>query len=98
MSIPKIRHFTPGYHLEWFESILWFGMTSHVGGIHLANLKMMQRMANEIGDKDFALQCSSWLEDGSRSMENKMWAGTYYLTYKDEKLGKQSARRIRISA
>ena len=88
---PENPSLPPGYHLEWFESILWFGMTSHVGGIHLANLKMMQRIANEVGDKDFAFQCNSWFEDGSRSMENKMWAGTYYLTYKDEKLGKQSA-------
>jgi uncharacterized protein (DUF608 family) len=80
-----------GFHLEWFESVLWFGMTSHVGGIHLANLKMMQRMAETFGDKDFSQQCRSWFEQGSRSMEEKMWAGSYYLTYNDEKLGKKSA-------
>ena len=88
---PENPSLKPGYHLEWFESVLWFGMTSHVGGIHLANLKMMQRMATEAGDKDFAAQCGSWFEEGSRAMENKMWAGSYYLAYKDEKLGKESS-------
>lgn len=80
----------PGYHLEWFESILWFGMTSHVGGIHLANLKMAGRLAEKVGDKDFAQQCRQWFEQGSASMENKMWAGSYYLAYKDEKNQKVS--------
>ena len=88
---PQNPSLMPGYHLEWFESVLWFGMTSHVGGIHLANLKMMQRMASEVGDTEFSLQCRSWFEQGSHSMENKMWAGSYYLTYKDEKLGKKSS-------
>jgi uncharacterized protein (DUF608 family) len=88
---PENPSLPPGFHLEWFESVLWFGMTSHVGGIHLANLKMMERLANKIEDRDFAQQCHSWYEQGSRSMEDKMWAGTYYLAYKDEKLGKQSS-------
>lgn len=79
-----------GYHLEWFEVILWFGMTSHVGGIHLANLKMMERMADRIGDGDFARQCRSWFDAGSGAMEGKLWAGSYYLAYSDEKMGKKS--------
>ena len=87
---PENPSLTPGYHLEWFEAILWFGMTSHVGGIHLANLKMAQRMAEGVGDADFARQCHTWFEQGSASMENKMWAGNYYLTYKDEKIHKVS--------
>jgi non-lysosomal glucosylceramidase len=80
----------PGFHLEWFESVLWFGMTSHVGGIHLANLEMMERMARAVGDEEFARQCRSWFEQGSHSMESKLWNGDYYLAYFDEKLGKKS--------
>ncbi len=87
---PENPSLPPGFHLEWFESVLWFGMTPHVGGIHLANLKMTERMAEAVGDKDFARQCRSWFEQGSHSMEKKMWTGSYYLTYKDEKLAKQS--------
>jgi uncharacterized protein (DUF608 family) len=87
---PENPSLPPGFHLEWFESVLWFGMTSHVGGIHLANLTMAERMAHTVGDDDFARQCHSWFEQGSRSMESKMWNGAYYLTYHDEKLAKKS--------
>jgi uncharacterized protein (DUF608 family) len=84
---PSLR---PGYHLEWFESVLWFGMTSHVGGIHLANVKMMERMATRAGDKEFARQCHLWFEQGSGALEEKLWTGSYYLAYSDEKVGKKS--------
>jgi non-lysosomal glucosylceramidase len=87
---PENPSLPPGFHLEWFESVLWFGMTSHVGGIHLANLKMMERMARGYGDDEFAHQCHTWFEQGSHSMETKMWNGSYYLAYKDEKIGKVS--------
>ncbi|HWD18991.1 MAG TPA: GH116 family glycosyl hydrolase [Verrucomicrobiae bacterium] len=80
----------PGFHLEWFEGILWFGMTSHVGGIHLANLKMTERLAQKAGDKEFAQQCRNWFKEGSQSMEEKMWTGAYYLAYFDPKLQKKS--------
>jgi uncharacterized protein (DUF608 family) len=80
----------PGYHLEWFEAVLFFGMTSHVGGIHLANLRMAERMAERAGDPDFARQCRDWFEQGSRAMEEKLWAGTYYLNYSEPKTGRKS--------
>jgi uncharacterized protein (DUF608 family) len=80
----------PGYHLEWFESMLWFGMTAHVGGIHLANLEMAERMARKVGDKAFAEQCHHWLEEGTRAMETQMWASQYYLAYYEPKTGRKS--------
>jgi uncharacterized protein (DUF608 family) len=80
----------PGYHLEWFEGILWFGMTAHVGGIHLANLEMAERMARKVGDASFADQCRRWFEEGSRAMETEMWAGKYYLAYYEPKTGRKS--------
>ncbi|MDE0185202.1 MAG: GH116 family glycosyl hydrolase [Candidatus Poribacteria bacterium] len=80
----------PGHHLEWFEAVLWFGMTSHVGGIHLANLRMALRLAEQVGDDEFARQCKDWLEQGSQSMEDKMWAGSYYLSYNEPKTGRKS--------
>ena len=81
---------TPGYHLEWFEAILWFGMTSHVGGIHLANLRMAERMAEKVGDTAFAEQCRDWFTQGSRAMENQMWSDGYYLAYYEAKTGRKS--------
>jgi non-lysosomal glucosylceramidase len=80
----------PGHHLEWFENVLWFGMTPHVGGIHLANLKMAERMAERAGDAAFARQCRAWFKQGSASLEGKLWAGEYYLAYNDPRAGKKS--------
>jgi len=75
---------------EWFEGYEWYGMVAHVGGIHLANLKMAERMAEKMGDKNFAQQCREWFKQGSASMEKKMWAGKYYLTYYEPETGKKS--------
>lgn len=80
----------PGHHLEWFENVLWFGMTPHVGGIHLANLKMSERMAERAGDSAFARQCREWFDQGSASLEGKLWTGEYYLAYNDPRAGKKS--------
>lgn len=87
---PMVPHGRPGHHLEWFEEVLWFGMTPHVGGIHLAQLRMVQRMAEKVGDQEFVEQCKKWLEQGSASMENKLWAGKYYLAYYEPESGKKS--------
>jgi len=77
---------------EWFEAPEpgWFGMVPHVGGIHLANLRMSQRMAEAVGDSEFAQQCREWIEAGVNSTETKMWAATHYLTYWEPESGKKS--------
>ncbi len=87
---PENKENPPGYHLEWFESVLWFGMTPHVGGIHLANIKMAQRLAEKVGDKEFGRQCETWFRTGSAALESKLWTGDYYLAYFDERAGKKS--------
>lgn len=65
-------------------------MTSHVGGLHLAQLKIAERMAETVGDKAYAEQCRKWLEQGETSMESKMWRGEYYLAYWDQTRDKRS--------
>ena len=50
-SNPENLSLPPGDHVEWFDSVLWFGMTSRVGGIHLANLKMTERGAKAVGEE-----------------------------------------------
>jgi uncharacterized protein (DUF608 family) len=67
-------------------------MTSHVGGLHLAQLKIAERMAEKVGDKEFAEQCRRWFKSGSESMESKMWAGQYYLAFYEPETGKRSDR------
>jgi uncharacterized protein (DUF608 family) len=77
---------------EWFEAPEpgWFGMVPHVGGIHLAHLRMAQRMAQKAGDEEFAEQCRQWLAAGSQSLETKLWADGYYLTFWEPESGKRS--------
>jgi uncharacterized protein (DUF608 family) len=80
----------PGGGLDWFEGNGWFGMTPHVGGVHLAMLRMAHRMATKMGDSEFATQCDQWIKAGSELMESKLWAGSYYLAYYEPALKKKS--------
>jgi uncharacterized protein (DUF608 family) len=73
-----------------FEWVEWYGMATHAGGMHLANLKMAERMAEKVGDKAFARQCRDWLGQGSRALEGQMWAGRYYLAYYEPRTGRKS--------
>jgi uncharacterized protein (DUF608 family) len=79
-----------GFFLEWFEFIQFYGMTAHVGGIHLASLAMARRMAEAMGDTEFALKCQAWIEAGNASMEDKMWNDGYYLNYYEPATGRRS--------
>ena len=77
---------------EWFEADKpgWSGMVAHVGGLHLAEVRIAQKMAEEVGDQDFAQQCRDWIAAGMSSMENKMWNGSYYLNYWEPESGTKS--------
>ncbi len=68
---------------EWFEAPEpgWRGMTAHVGGLHLAQLRIAERFARLAGDAEFAKQCADWIKAGADTMEKKLWAGHYYLNY-----------------
>ena len=76
--------------MEWFERGEWLGMCSHLGGLHLSNLRVAERMAQAMGDEDFVRRCREWFDQGSRAMEEQMWTGAYYLNYYDLETGKQS--------
>jgi uncharacterized protein (DUF608 family) len=78
---PTQPHAKPGGGLDWFEGNGWFGMTPHVGGIHLATIRMAERMAKHMNDDEFARQCEDWIAQGSREMETQLWTGEYYLAY-----------------
>jgi uncharacterized protein (DUF608 family) len=76
--------------MEWFEWGEWVGWTSHAGGLRLAGLLMLERMARAMNDSAYAGQCRRWFEDGSRAMEERMWTGSYYLNYFEPETGKKS--------
>jgi uncharacterized protein (DUF608 family) len=50
----------------------------------------MERLAHEVGDSEFAKQCREWFEAGSKSMEDKLWTGSYYLNYLEPETGLRS--------
>ena len=87
---PLQAHSVPGTLLEWFEGNGWFGMTPHVGGVHLAMFRMAERLAEKMNDAEFVAQCRQWIETGSQEMESKLWAGNYYLCYYEPELNKKS--------
>jgi uncharacterized protein (DUF608 family) len=78
-----------GHMLEWFEAVKLYGMVTHIGGIHLAQLAMAERMAKRVGDAEFARQCRSWIQAAGRSMES-LWNGSSYLLYSEPKTGRRS--------
>ena len=63
--------------MEWFEAGEWAGMCAHLGGLHLSQVRIAERMAEHMGDADFARQCRDWFDQGSKSMEEKMTGGYY---------------------
>jgi uncharacterized protein (DUF608 family) len=75
---------------DWFETCDFFGIMPHIGGAHLAQLGMAQRMAEAVGDRDFARQCAEWLEQGSAVLEEHAWAGSHYVLYNELETGKRS--------
>lgn len=87
---PTQAHAKPGGGLDWFEGNGWFGMTPHVGGIHLAMIAMAARMADRMQDSAFAKQCQQWLQQGVELMDKHLWAGDYYLSYYEPETNKRS--------
>jgi uncharacterized protein (DUF608 family) len=77
---------------EWFEAPEpgWRGMTAHVGGLHLAQLRIAERMARLAGDEGFARQCAEWIAAGAKSMNEKLWTGSYYLNYLEPETNSRS--------
>lgn len=88
VSMPDRKVSTIHFETEWFEFIRWSGIVPHVGGVHLAMLRMAQRLAEQSGDREFAEQCGKWIEAGQNTLETKTWTGKDYLTLLDEKAGK----------
>jgi non-lysosomal glucosylceramidase len=75
---------------EIYEWSNWIGIVPHVGGLHLAAIAMAERMAKEVGDDLFALQCREWFEFGQATLETNTWLDRYYLRFFDPKTGERS--------
>jgi len=78
---------------EWFEADEpgWLGVVAHVGILHLAQLRITERMANEVGDTEFAKQCAEWITAGAHALEERLWDDRgYYINFFDPISGTKS--------
>ncbi|MBI2298509.1 MAG: hypothetical protein HYU66_06070 [Armatimonadetes bacterium] len=78
---------------EWFEAPEpgWAGMTAHIGGLHLAELRIAERWARQTGDAEFQRQCETWLNAARDAMEQRLWDERgYYLNYLEPETGQRS--------
>ncbi len=77
---------------EWFEAPEpgWKGYVTHAGGVRMAQVGIMRRMAEAMGDKDYVAQCDAWLHAGAQALEQHLWAGSYYLNFNEPETGNKS--------
>ena len=83
---------------EWLEFGQWHGVVVHVGGLHLAQLRIMGRMAQHMGDIQYSEQCRQWFADGSRTLEDELWSGSHYLNWVDKESGRKSEEVMAFQA
>jgi len=90
-SVTYMMNLVPGTHGvistagdQWYECMAWPGMSSHVGGVRLATLRMAERMAEKTGDTAFAEQCRTWFKQGQDTLDRYLWGGDHYYLYNDE--------------
>ena len=81
---------TNGPKVEWFEFGEWDGICAHLGGIRLAQLQIMKRIALRMGDTEYAARCQAWYDEGSHAIETDLWNGNYYLNFVVKETGRVS--------
>ena len=75
---------------DWYELCDLYGIVPHIGGVHLAQLRLAERMARAMRDVAFAQQCRDWIEQGSAVLETQGWAGQTYVLFNELETGKRS--------
>ncbi|MBI2843254.1 MAG: hypothetical protein HYX78_07615 [Armatimonadetes bacterium] len=92
ISMPTGNRETEGLSAHWFEprDPGWWGMVPHVGGVHMAQLRIARRMAEKAEDEKFARQCDEWIAAAQKSLETKTWLGSHYLLFWEPESGKRS--------
>ena len=81
---------------QWYEAMAWPGMSSHVGGVRIATLRIAKHMAEKMGDKPFATWCQEWIDKSSELLEYYLWSDTHYAVYND-RLAQDLSQRLQTS-
>ena len=77
---------------EWFEAPEpgWKGYVTHAGGVRMAQVQIMRRMAAAMEDDAYLARCDNWLAAGAQALEEHLWAGEYYLNFNEPETGQKS--------
>jgi uncharacterized protein (DUF608 family) len=77
---------------EWFEAPEpgWKGYVTHAGGVRMAQVMIMRRMAEAMDDQEYLQRCDEWLEAGAAALEEHLWASKYYLNFHEPESGERS--------
>jgi non-lysosomal glucosylceramidase len=68
---------------------VWDGEIAWIVGLCIAAVKAGQLMAGEMNDIPFAETCKSYVEKGSKNMEDKLFNGEYFIHRPDQMLGRK---------
>lgn len=63
----------------------WFGPVAWLSGLYLAALLAAEKMALELGDREFATQCRSILEVGQKKIVSELFDSEYFINKPDPK-------------
>ncbi len=78
-----------------YDTYHWYGTSSFVASLWLAQLKACIKLANHKKDQDFALECEELFEKAQSSMISELWNtsyefGNYFNSYHDSLGGTES--------
>ena len=75
--------------LENTLDAVWDGEIAWIVGLCIAAVKAGQRMAEEVGDTDFARRCADYVAKGSANMDKYLFNGEYYIHRPDKEKGRK---------
>lgn len=66
---------------QTFDLWPFFGASAYVSSIFLASLLAMEKMAGIMQDEAMVKLCRQWFAKASKSFEDKLWNGRYFICY-----------------
>jgi uncharacterized protein (DUF608 family) len=75
---------------QFYDIWPWQGTSNYVAGIWLATLSAAAEMANVMGDRNFAADCTNRLSKARSAFEANLWNGSYYRLWNDREQKKVS--------
>ncbi|HEV2295788.1 MAG TPA: GH116 family glycosyl hydrolase [Tepidisphaeraceae bacterium] len=72
---------------QFYDQWPWQGTSAYVAGTGLAALRAVASLADHLGENDVHAEAMGRLQKGSNSFRKKLWNGSYFRLWSDEKLG-----------